>query len=254
MALQRLARFLSLMTAIVLTSATSAYAKPSLTLTLPSQADAGTPTHFSWSGPSGGHLAVQRQVGTAHVWRTVARLSRTTGSGQLPALPLGAYTLRIVHINAHGTILAQRGRSLHVFGSVPFSQLLAGWSHPGPGTYSWPGGIFDYFLRYYSDSGFAGQFTVSSSACRSLHVDFVPELYTGVSGAATGVTVTVVQPAADPVSASTAADTMGSLDATISPGMSWGIQDSATPANTATYIDMNGSASCYSSQSLPEPT
>jgi hypothetical protein len=63
MVLRRLARSLFFLTAIVLTSVASAYAKPSLTLTLPSQTDAGTPTHFSWSGPSGGTLLSSARSG-----------------------------------------------------------------------------------------------------------------------------------------------------------------------------------------------
>src|SRR5437588_1153986 len=158
----------------VMASAASAQAKPVLSLSLPAQADAGVPTAFSWSAQhavKGGRVVVQRQVGTAHVWRTAAKLTGGSGSGQLPALSLGDYRIRIANIKG-GRVKSQQAHLLRVFGTVPFTALFKnGTSGPAgvsQGTYTTPTRTFDYFLE--ADIGGGDQdelaFTVQHNRCR----------------------------------------------------------------------------------------
>jgi hypothetical protein len=114
-----------------LLSATPAEAARSrLSWTLPTTATANSPTAFSWTATNlqpGSQLVVQRQEGSARVWRTMVQLpNRPSGSVQLPGLLLGSYRLRIVDFGSHARALAQQQRQLSVFGQVPFSTLFGG--------------------------------------------------------------------------------------------------------------------------------
>jgi hypothetical protein len=239
-------------------NAVEAIAKPSVSFTLQGSGTAGTATPFSYTARGrihGDRLVVQRQVGTAQVWRTVRELTGRSGSSALPALPLGNYRVRIVDINKQNLLLAQVQQTLHVFGIVPFSTLFS--SVPfnccsfAPGTYSTPTKTFDYFFHSEYDGDLQGTqdeliFTVMHNACRSIHFDFVPGKpdFPNPPGPMT-ITLTLVQASADPVSASATTDSFGALDGQLTPGQSWGLRDSANPVKAAPLY-INGSASCDS--------
>jgi hypothetical protein len=118
---------LVLLIGLNLGTAHAAPPKPVVSWTLPSQADAGAAIPYSWTASNlkpGSRLVVQRQMGTARTWRTVASLGSLSGSGQLPGLKLGSYWLRIADIGPKRKIWAQQKLRLRVFGDVPFTMLL----------------------------------------------------------------------------------------------------------------------------------
>jgi len=243
--------------------AASAAAKPRLSFNLPGSATAATATRFSYAATrvrATDHLVVQRREGTAHAWRTVVRLPHArTGSAQLPALPLGSYSTRIADLSSRGQVEAQQTRALKVFGSVPFSKLfdpnlqhqaVIGFNgNTGPGVAATPTKTFQYAF-----GGVAGvgnpAVTVTNNACRSAHFEFVPgvpgELEGGKDATDTG-SITIVQQTLDPMSATAAFNTLGTLEVTLVPGQSWSMNSKRTGGGSeGIYIYVNGYALCYS--------
>ncbi len=221
-------------------SSASAHRSPSLSWSISHTVDTGQPIAFSWAGSRLGRkhrLVVQRQVGTAHTWKTALRLPAASGSSQLPGLPLGRYKLRIADLSWIGRVLAQRTQRIGVFGQVPFTTLFSNSTR----VYSTPTSTFPYVARYY-DSNVA--FTVGHNHCKAVHIAFVPgSFYSG----ATGV-LTLVQETRDPVSASVPSDVIGVLDAELVSGQSWSVGLKTAGGESEFYI--NGYAVCDSTASF----
>jgi hypothetical protein len=222
--------------------------KPALQLILPSQATQGSVTPYSFTAkrvPRADKLVIQRQMGTARAYRTVAALSNVaSGTGSLPALQLGVYRFRIAVLSArHGktVVVATASTHLAVFGDIPLSTLFAAAAAVG-GTYTTPTRTFPWAVQWWVTGSSVTQFTENpaDSHCRSLNLDFVAE-----SGHLSGdtVTLTVVQQASDPLAVSAAQDVISSLDVTLTPGQSWSVQTAATNF-FGLNVDLNGTASC----------
>lgn len=242
------------LTATLLCTTADARARPSIHLGLPTQATAGTPTPFSWSAsgvPHHGSLVVQRTVGTANHWRTIAHLRTLGGSGKLPPLSLGRYNLRLAAVSSDGRLLGLQARKLFVFGEVPFSTLITGsiyapvgpGGHVGAGTLATATGTFSYVFKV---SSYPGAIVVSkaNSECRSVHVEFLGPAGSG-GGEVTGLTLTIVQEATDPVSVSAPLGTVATLDALLTPGQSWALNAGSQPQGARTiYLYLDGYAVC----------
>jgi hypothetical protein len=221
--------------------------RPKVTLTLPPQADQGAPIPYTFTASRvrrHDKLVVQRQTGTAKVYRTVAVLLHArSGSGTLPPLSLGDYRYRIAVLGrhrGHRRVLASRRTRVAVFGTVPLGRLINGDS----GTYTTPTRTFPYVFRADANEVTGDtELTVSphSNHCRSIHFDFVPESYYDSDDP---VTITIVQQSLDPVSASARPDDFGALDAPLRPGESWSLQTSVFSDRDANEVDFNGWASC----------
>jgi hypothetical protein len=215
-----------------------------ITLTVPSQATAGVAIPFTYTSvgvPARGRLVVQRQMGTRHVYQTVATLRRVRiGQSALAPLPLGVYTLRIAVIVRRRVIPDPRA-SLSVFGQVPFSTLF---NTSSSGVYTTQSRTFAYVLSLRDDGSPPPALSVTRNNCRAIHFDFVPgnETYPAPETA----TITVVQETLDPQSASAAIDAFGSLDARLIPGQAWSINTSAAGQPDGFNVFANGSASCDS--------
>jgi hypothetical protein len=238
----------------------TATARPRLSLTLPPQgADAGQPIAYQWSVATSrpGSVVLQRQTGTARVWRTVARLEGSSGSGRLPALALGSYKLRIANIGPkpRRKLWAQQVRTLRVFGDVPLGKLLASGER---GVFNAPTATFPYVDALTVDHGSTRgrRDTFSTNTCRSVRISFsgayVSFLSDGDDISQLGVTAQVTQETRDPVTASAPLGAIASLNATLVPGQSWSI--GASVYGTSNLADfeygslrayLNGTASCY---------
>lgn len=241
--------------------ATGALAKPSpkVAWTSSRNAMAGAPISVSWSssglGPS--KLAIQHQVGTAHVWRTIIKLSSPSGSAQLPARGVGKYRYRLSAI--HGRhVVARQVVTIRVFGEVPLSKLFNREEHVVTTSQF----TFSYAFAsqgQYATGETSTDFSIEHSYCTSVHIGFVGELLgednMGYPGG--NATVTLVQASREPVSATVPYLAMGSVDATLTLGQSWAVNtsDSQGPGNythqAVTYF--NGYAICDST-SLKEET
>jgi hypothetical protein len=178
------------------------------------------------------------------------QLPTDSGSGELPGMRLGRYRLRLADLavvrtpfNRRGRVrvVAQRFAGIGVFGQVPFSALL-GYQEHSLNTPS-------YSFRYVKDyvPGYPGHpselFAVSNNYCLTAHVAFVEWLDDTEN---TQVTVTLVQEAREPVSATLPVNDIGTIDAELTPGQSWGVNASSAPATGSVYL--NGYAVCDSTE------
>lgn len=213
-----------------------------LSWTLPHSVSEGQPIAFSWSGGRIGHgrkLVVQRQVGTAHSWKSVLRLRSRSGTAELPGLPLGRYRLRLAEFSRMGRLLVQQVAGLGVFGEVPLGTLLGAREQ----VYSTSSFTFPYVLSHQIVGDEITALTVERNHCRSVHIAFVPG--EGYYSSATG-TVSVIQETQAPISASTAKNTLGSLDAALVPGQSWSITETSDDVEPVFFF--NGYAVCSSAE------
>ena len=232
--------------------AAAANAKPVLGLTLP-QVDAGVAATFSYTAtqvPRTASVVLQRKMGTSGVFHTVVKLPRATkGTGRLPALGLGQYTLRLAVLAKHNAVLSSRVGLLRVFGVVPFSTLFAHVGYKPLGdpvvtstrTFPWV-----WVGNESSDPqtrGIAVSLAQTDGYCRSVHLEFVP-VPGGPRMDGETFTATVLQQSADPVAASVPEDTIGTLDVQLKIGDSWAVNLShAGGGYSATYF-FNGFGSC----------
>jgi hypothetical protein len=226
-----------------------AKAKPRVALTFPvAGAEAGTVIAYSWTATHvrAGRLLVQRPEGTGHIWRTVAVLKGSKGSGTLPPLVLGVYQYRIVNLASHSRVLAQQQYQLRVFGQVAFATLL---NNPGGGVYTSATSAFPWVIRatwYYTETGRSGTvFSVpATNTCRTVHVEFADQMYAS-SVANPTVTISVVQQSSDPVITTVPANIGGTVDAAVVPGQPWSVVLTSNVANNGNLY-FNGYADCYS--------
>jgi hypothetical protein len=226
--------------------------KPSVGLALAREVDASTPIAYEFTSNhvrSTEKLVLQREVGSAHVYRTVRTLPHVhSGSGSAPGLPLGEYRFRIAVLDkprkGHRKVLASRRARVSVFGTVSLAHLL---DNPSGGTYTSPTRTFPWVLRAHAFS-VTGDTALTVSAtrnhCRAIHFDFIPENNDYNQGDSS--TLTVVQQSADPVSATAHTDELGALDVGLRPGESWSLKASLATGHSSTDIDVNGSAVCSS--------
>jgi hypothetical protein len=254
--LMRSASFRLLATAIVVVmslvgaQAASAKAGPSVSWTSPPSASAGNPISVSWTSknlPQGAKLVVQRSVGTAHVWKTALKLSKPSGTVQLPARSLGTYRYRLVALEGE-SIIAKRTVTLDVFGKVLFSKYFG----QQGGVYAAPTVSFSYSNYLYGPTTpnmTEAVVSVKKSNCNSVHVEFITgSNFPGPGAEPTVGTMTVVQQTRDPVSSSAPWDTVGTVDAELVLGQSWSVL--ASWANGAHLPDIyyNGYVVCDSTK------
>jgi hypothetical protein len=223
---------------LALLAPATATAKPSVALTMPSQIDASAPIEYAYTAskvPRQAKLVIQRQMGTAGHFGTVATLAhRHAGSGTLPALALGQYRVRIAAIE-HGKVIAQRPERVYVFGTVVFSVLF----DTEVGTTTTPTNSFSYAFEagFVTSATSVADVSAADSTCRSVHIDWV--------NSANGTT-SLIQESRDPVSASAGRYEISSVEGVVTPGESWAISVAPTPPTSITTFWVNGSASCYS--------
>lgn len=242
-------RIIALAFAWCLTLAASAYARPRVGVKLPTTINAGQATPFAWTAhvPSSSTVVVQRQEGAARAWRTMVRLGHAHGgSSNLPALPIGVYTVRIADVDRHGRTLAERRLRVAAFGEVNFSTLFRGGGNGG--TYSSPTATFPYVFLFYNGAVNFTAFTVTANPCRSVHLNFIA----GPPGGGEDEqimhqhgTATIAQESADPVSSTAAGNTVARLDAQIVPGQTWALHLAQAQEGTLLFRwYVNGSAVC----------
>jgi hypothetical protein len=230
----------------------SALARTRVSFTLPGVVNAAVPVSFSYtnSGVRGrSRVVLQRQEGTAHVWRIVEGLRRGGGSATLGGLPLGHYLTRVAVLDARGRVLAQQQRRLAVFGDVSFSTLFSGGGGGQAGVYTTPTGTFPYVLSRYDGAVDYTAFTVTQNPCRSVHLTFVEGTDSVDDPSQQHGTATVVQQSADPVSTTEPGNSPGAVDAALTPGQSWALNVSQAQNEPTSFLFtwyINGSANCDS--------
>ncbi|HYK33929.1 MAG TPA: hypothetical protein VEV63_18295 [Streptosporangiaceae bacterium] len=73
--------------------------------------------------PSGSKLALQRQFGTARVWKNVVLLKGSSGSARAPKVQMGRYKYRIRAYRNARTVVLSSTRLLYSFGRVPLTNI-----------------------------------------------------------------------------------------------------------------------------------
>jgi hypothetical protein len=143
-------------------------------------------------------------------------------------------------------LVAKRVVGIGVFGQVPFTTLF---NERNVAALATPTASFSY-VRVWPVYESHNLFGVSRNNCTSVHIEFVPHFRDDEGDG----TVTVVQESRDRVSATVPFETIGSVDADLTPGQTWGVNATNSPnlsiglAEPEYYI--NGYAVCDSTESF----
>ncbi len=241
--------------------------RPQVSWSLPDSESAGQTLAFAYTtihAPTGSAVAFQQQKGTGHVWKTLATAPRRSGTSTLPAQQIGQnYKFRIVIVD-RGVVLTEQTTTVDVFGQVPLADLLGdpGGAEYG-GTYTAPSSVFNYELRSspcYDNGMICGgvptsypmtEFSVqpASNDCNQIALSFI-EGAVGLDGTGNTMTVSVLQQAANAVSATADFNVVGSLKTPLTPGQSWSLTVEGTVAQDDGVFYINGYGICDSTQAI----
>lgn len=224
------------------------------------QIDAGTAPTFTFSaGRSAGALVLQKQVGSAKVWRSVARPTRRAGVIVAPKLAQGAHHYRLARVR--GRVVFRRSPAVLVraYANMSLSRI-----HPGSGgTLNFQEHLFVYDVSTLNN-GVAPCHCVpplapdhmvlasmSATTCRSADLTVVaPWASDGLGGSDSA---TIVQATADPQTVTVASGSpTGSLRAALTGGP-WELDASTVSANVngnQATVYIAGTLSCYTSTGI----
>jgi hypothetical protein len=201
--------------------------------------------------PTGSTLFLQRQEGSAHVWKRVERLKGRAGTAEVPKVALGRWEYRIEAWKGPKPVTASAEQTLFSYGNVPYGEMCSEYGgcngsgdvQIGDTDYSYADyhQASDTYPTYDEAINFA-----HSTTCRSADLSFAG---TGnFDGAANFTTYErLIQRSSDPESAVDTPTTVGHLHARFDGGP-W-ILDFAVSRNSGLYPDVffNGVFSCYTS-------
>jgi hypothetical protein len=215
--------------------------RPTVSLSFASAAiDAGTgPTlTYGTSGvPAGYAVRLQRQFGTAAVWRDVQPLA-LSGTTTAPSLTMGKYIYRVGVIAPTGVLVAWQQGAVAAYGDVPLTQLMQVQSH----TVQIGTQLFRYAYEF--GSGTTTFLHMDSTSCRSVRFSV------GKTGTATsnGGSVDVVQETADAQSLHVMSNEVKAFTASLT-GDAVDLNISDTSGDDGyTYVD--GVLSCYTADGM----
>lgn len=193
--------------------------------------DAGTSPVLNYTVTrfrSGAKILMQRQYGTAGVWKTVGKLTAASGSFTAPAVGQGEFVYRVA-VKQRKRILAARTALVRAYAPVSMETFL----NDSSSTTQIGTRLFRYVLSW---TGLSSSISVSADdhTCRHLSLEV------GLSGGNSSSTlVTVVQEAADPASVTVPKGEVKTLEVDLAPGAF-----QVTHSNSA-YGYLNGTLSCY---------
>ena len=231
----------------------------------------GAPIGFAYKSspmPKSGHLFLQLQEGTAHVWRNIVELQQVSGHFRTKGLPMGKYLYRIAVMKSSGAetvMAASPAVTLYSYSNVPLVQICNNSSFQVPFALICIGNtvrrselgstlqFFSYVAIGNSDTvypAFSTQLLAPTSTCRSISLRFAEEYdASGQTGPSNpyATYVTFSQGSANPVKASAAPDKVGILSAQIVPNGSWSLSVSGAQSHSPFEdVLLNGTFSCYS--------
>ena len=196
--------------------------------------------------PSGAVIDLQRQYGSAHVWKNVERLRAGPGTATAPGVPMGKYDYRLRVTKSGRTVVTSAVRPLYSYGTVAFSTLCA-YVNNGPcssNTVQIGTTIFTYYL---SGSNvyptYSAIMKFPSTSCSNMSVEFGTDDTT--SGA--HAYVEMIQSRTDPQYGSTPIATIEKFSPTLDGGPFY-LEVSETGGYT---VYLNGPATCYTASGLP---
>lgn len=198
--------------------------------------------------PPGTVLILQREVGTAHVWRPVERLPGTSGAINAPSVPQGRYIYRILGVRAGRNLVSSRWELLFSYAPVTFGSICSSNFVPTAGTYNCTDGTVDVGSHVFPyqvtlSGNFYPQYedvmdTTAPTTCRSVQLLF--------GGGVHSRYLELLQETLSPVLASSGSETLGTLRAHLD-GKPWHLLASYSP--NASYngnLYASGTFDCYS--------
>jgi hypothetical protein len=228
--------------------------RPTLTLSVPNdQVNAGQSYQVAYSTarlPSSARLFLQRQFGTAHVWKSVLSLTARSGVANAPALPMGETGVRL-YADVDGVRTTSKVDTVYAYGPVSIDAICA-----SPGTQSdtdsgCSGGneqigsnIFVYNVMLESNDdqypNFNDAITSSKTTCRSGTLQFAEQSSFG----SYQTWVEIVQSASDPQVSTTPPDSIGTFTFSLDGGP-WYLETSGNNTSFGTAVAATGTFQCY---------
>lgn len=199
--------------------------------------------------PGGARILLQREFGTAKVWKSVERLHGRSGSATAPAVPLGQYLYRVDIVVAK-TAASSPPKKLYAYGAVPFQTVCAAirgscdtqTEQIGTTifTYVWSANA-DAYPRYSQD------ISEKSTTCRTGTLQLAQPNSDGTNDAY----LQIIQSASDPENGSTVAGTIGTFAITFDGGP-WILNVASSNLNygDGDSVQINGTFDCYSTTGL----
>jgi hypothetical protein len=220
-------------------------------LTIPnSQVSADAPISINFSStrlPAGTAVHIQQQVGTAHVWKTVASATGTSGSKTLAGKGMGVYEFRIVAVLHRRTLASSPPRAVYFYGPVTMTTLCTALNTPcSSGTEQIGTTVYEYAegpnapgFRY---PEFGETFHDNHITCRSAVITFASDRPSSSNIAY----LRLLQASSEPQEASTPGLTVGTFDISFDSGP-WYLDNSNTDGSNDV---VNGTFSCYTPTGL----
>jgi hypothetical protein len=231
----------------------SATARPSATFYFKSQRvnQGSKPTVIYSTGhlPAHSVIYLQRQFGSAHVWRNVEHLKLRNGTVTAPGVEMGKYDYR-VRVTARDTVVVtSRTRALYSYGRVALN-AFCNESQVGycgsPATVQIAQVVFTYVLANYEPNSYPTYSDVlefNSTTCDGITVQYA----TTDTSSGDYAYFEVIQARSDPQYGQTPIATIGTFHAALDGGPFY-LEDSET---TGSSVYSNGYATCYTQSGLP---
>ncbi len=205
---------------------------------------AGTKPSFKYGFahlPRGSVRYLQRQFGSAHVWKNVVRVYGRSGTATAPKLAIGRYVYRMHVTKNRITVVNSRTHPIYSYGKISLTALCGGMDSADceSGTEQVGSTIFSYVMLVSGDvyPSYYQAATTSRTSCRSVKLRFAND---ASPDTATSY-LKIVQSRTDPQYAQTGPGTVGSFSAHLDGGPFY--IDAAGSNGYGSYLA--GSASCY---------
>ena len=194
-------------------------------------------------------IYLQRQYGSAHVWKNVERLKARTGTVTAPGVQIGKYAYRIRVTKSGRKVVISATRALYSYATVAYATLCReywGGSSCSAQTVQIGEAIFTYVWESYGGQypTYVTPLEFASTSCSSLSVDFA----TNDPNSSDTAYLKVIQSGSDPQYASTAAGTIGKFSPKLDGGPFY-LEASETNGSYGTYL--SGHATCYTPTGKP---
>ena len=192
-------------------------------------------------------IFLQRTFGTAHVWKSVVRLSHLAGSAEAPTAPQGVYKYRL-HVANKGRVWTSPVESAYFYGHVSLLAICNSYklqnNNMTCGTGTEQVGGKDY--AYAANDAFNVQYPnytlsmqANSTTCRRAVITFAGQTNGGYD-----VYLQMIQSRSDPESAIASKNAIGTFRAALDGG-AW-ILNMSQDSGGYVEVYMNGYFDCYS--------
>jgi hypothetical protein len=235
----------------VVPATVDAAARVNATLTIPNnRVNANQPFAISFSSTNvsgGARSFLQREFGTAKVWKSVESLYGRNGTVNASEISIGRYLYRVDIISGKSSTKS-KAESIYAYGTVPFETVCA--SLFGQGgcnveTEQVGSTIFTYVVKFSAQTypNYSQDISAKTTTCRSATLQFAQPNNSGPNDSY----LQVIQSASDPENASISPGVIGTFAITLDGGP-WILN--VSNGNVLSYntvpVEVNGTMDCYS--------